>query len=182
MKIIDNFLPENSFKQLKNYCNENDFKIVDAGGKLFSILETPTEMIGPLLEEGYRLILTFIREAYDGFDNEFRIHADNIIKGEKTALAKVLYINNPEMVTENGTAFWKHHKHGVELPEDVTNEEFDRLLLEDSNNIKLWEQTDFVEAKPNRLLTYNSNQFHSKWPANIAKGRRVVLVAFYAKI
>lgn len=182
MKIIDNFLPENSFKQLQNYCNENDFKIVDAGGKLFSILETPVEMFGFLHEENHDLVLTFIREAYDGFDNTPRIHADNIIAGRKTALAKVLYINNPNSASENGTAFWKHHQYGVELPEDVTNEEFDRLLLEDSNNLELWKQTDFVEAKPNRLLTYNSNQFHSKWPANIAQGRRVVLVAFYAKI
>lgn len=181
MKVQDNYLPEENFKQLQAYCNKTDFKIVDAGGKLFSILETPSEMFEFLKEDGHKLILTFIREAYDGFDNSARIHADNIIMGEKTALAKVLYINNTEVVTENGTAFWKHHKYGAELPEDVTNEEFDRLLLEDSNNLELWYQTDFVESKPNRLLTYNSNQFHSKWPANIAKGRRVVLVAFYAK-
>lgn len=181
MITIDNFLPEESFKNLQKYCETNDFKIVDAGGKLFSVLETPEFIINFLKEDDYNLILTFLREAHDGFDDQLRIHADNIIMGKKTALAKVLYVNNPDTVSKNGTAFWKHHKHGNFLPEDVSNEEFDRLIIEDSNNIELWDKTALVESKPNRLLTYNSNQFHSKYPANIEKGKRIVLVAFYSK-
>lgn len=182
MKIQDNFLPEEKFKNLQKYCDQNDFRIYEAGDKLFSILKTPSDIIGPLLETGYKLILTFIREAYDGFDNSARIHADGIINNQKCDLAKVLYINNPDYVTPNGTAFWEHHKLGPELPEDVTDEEFNRLLIEDSNNLDLWKQTDFVESKPNRLLTYNANCFHSKWPCNIDKGKRIVLVAFFSKI
>ncbi len=183
MRIEDNFLPERFFKYLQYYCNKNDFRIVQAGKKLFSVLETPQEkeIIECLQEEGHELILSFIREAYDGFDNDLNIHADGIIDGKKCDIAKVLYINNPEGVTENGTSFWKHHFHGLELPNDVSDEEFDRMLIQDANNPDLWEQTGYVKSKPNRLLTYNSNTFHSKWPKNIDHGRRVVLVAFYSK-
>lgn len=181
MKIDDNFLPEELFKQLQYHCSKHDFRIVEVGAKLFSILETPLEIIDLIQEKEHDLILTFIREAHDGFDNDFRIHADGIINGKKCDVAKVFYINNLEGVTENGTAFWKHHIHGVELPKDVTNEEFDRLLTEDANNLDLWEQIDFVAAKPNRMLTYKSNNFHSKYPSNIKEGIRIVLVAFYSK-
>ncbi|MGH2666017.1 DUF6445 family protein [Flavobacterium sp.] len=189
MRIEDDFLPEEFFKGLQYYCNKNDFRIVQAGDKFFSVLETPQEIVECIHEEGHELILSFIREAYDGFDNDLNIHADGIITTtvdddvihKKCAVAKVLYINNTQGVTENGTSFWKHPLHGLELPEDVTNEEFDRMLTEDANNLDLWEQTGYVKSKPNRLLTYNSNTFHSKWPKNIDHGRRVVLVAFYSK-
>ena len=82
------------------YCTANDFKKVQVGDKLFSILETPPGIIQNFYEEGFELILTFIREAYDGFDDLPRIHADNIINGQKTALAKVLYINDTDGVTK----------------------------------------------------------------------------------
>lgn len=131
--------------------------------------------------EGHEMILSFIRKAYKGFDNEIRIHADNIISGSKTSLAAVLYINDPDGVTPNGTSFWKHTDYGYQLPENISNEEFDRLITEDSNNLSKWSKTDFISAIPNRLLLYNSNYFHSKYPAEIEAGERIVAVAFYKK-
>jgi hypothetical protein len=129
----------------------------------------------------YELHLTFIRSANKDFDNDLRIHADNIIEGKKTALASVLYISTGAETSANGTAFWKHHKHGLKLPEDVTNEEFDRLLTEDSNDLKKWDLVNIAWAVPNRRVLYDSNLFHSKWPAEISVGTRIVLVCFYTK-
>jgi hypothetical protein len=40
------------------------------------------------------MILTFIRSAYEGFDEEINIHADGLINGQKKDKAAVLYINN----------------------------------------------------------------------------------------
>ena len=94
----------------------------------------------------------------------------------------VLYINDPKGVSENGTAFYSHHIHGNSLSDNAKEEEYNRLILEDSNNESKWKLTDFVESKPNRLLSYNSSLFHSKYPKQIKTGTRIVLVAFYKKI
>ncbi|MGS4345111.1 hypothetical protein ACKUSY_05765 [Myroides odoratus] len=179
--IEDNFLPQELFEELQNYCLNTDFQRIKLGEKEFDILETPNEILPFLESEGHELIVTFIRQATPDFDTDLRIHADNYIQGEKTVLAKVLYINPKDGTTENGTAFWKHHIHGEELPEDVTNEEFDRLITEDANDWQKWSIQQILFSEPNRLVTYKSNLFHSKFPAKIHNGKRIVLVAFYKK-
>lgn len=179
--IYDNYLPSTIFSKLQEYCNINEFKIVDVGDKKFSMLETPDFALNFLQIEGYKVIFSFIRSAYKGFDNDFRIHSDGIIMNQKTDLASVLYINEPDGVTPNGTAMYSHHIHGKFLPKDATEEEFNRLLLEDSNDLSLWEQNDYISAFPNRLLTYSANLFHCKVPKEINDGVRIVLVVFYSK-
>jgi len=176
INVIDNFLPEEIFKELQEYCYNNNFTIVDIEGKKFSALETPN-FVKEYLGEG--LIFSFIRKAYNGFDEDVNIHADNIINGFKSNMAFVLYINKSEGVTKNGTCFYEHITHGIELPKDCTNEEFDRLIIEDSNDNSKWKKMDYISSRPNRLLTYSSNYFHSKYPAKIEKGERIVLVCFY---
>jgi len=179
IQITDSFLPENAFLDLQDYCRENKFEIVSLGEKPFSVLQTPKYLYEFLQIPDHVLVLTFIRSANADFDNELRIHADNIINGHKTVGASVLYINDRSEVSENGTAFWLHEKHGQSLPADVSNEEFDRLLKEDANDESKWTKTDYVSAFPNRQLLYPSQYFHSKYPAKIEKGERMVLVCFY---
>jgi len=179
--IRDNYLPEAAFVDLQEYCNELTFQIVNIGGKEFSTLFTPKYLYEFLQIDDHELILTFIRSAHKDFDTDLRIHADNIINGRKPSLAAVLYVNNPEDVSSNGTAFWTHHKYGKSLESNVSNEEFDRLLIEDANDESKWTKTDYVSNVPNRLLVYPSNYFHSKYPAKIENGVRKVLVCFYCK-
>lgn len=179
--IQDNYLPTELFKQLQEHCLNTEFEIIKVGEKEFSTIPTPKEILPFLQAEGYKMTLTFIRSAYKDFDTDYRIHADNIINGEKTAMASVLYINNND-ITSNGTAFFNHNKYGHKLPENCTNEEFDRLLKEDANDISKWKQTDTVYSKPNRLLMYDANYFHAKFPQVIEQGTRIVLVTFYSKL
>jgi len=181
MQVTDSFLPENVFQYLREYSKPENFQIVKAGDKEYSVIETPEIILDYLEIPGYEMIMTFIRSAYQGFDNDLRIHADNIIQGKKTALASVLYISTSAETSTNGTAFWKHHNYGLNLPEDVTNEEFDRLLTEDSNDPHKWELQEIVWADANRQVVYDSNSFHSKWPQEITVGTRMVLVCFYEK-
>ncbi|WP_412464242.1 hypothetical protein [Flavobacterium mekongense] len=195
MKIKDNHLPPKVFKQLQDYVAKTDFKIIDIGaGRLISVLAAPDFVIPHIQIDGFELIVAFLRECYDGFDNTLNIHADNIIatttyndkKQPVTVLNKVdhagvLYVNNEELVSENGTAFYFHSTHGYLLPENVSEDEYNRLLIEDSNDETKWKQYEYVASEPNRFLTYNARLFHSKWPANIDKGIRVVLVTFYKK-
>lgn len=180
--VHDNFLPIPIFKLLQNYCKQNEFQIIKRGEKEFSVLPVPDYVKDFLQVPDHELTLTFIRSAYEGFDNDLRIHADNLIEGKKTDIASVLYISTPAETSPNGTAFWKHHEHGIRLPDDTTNEEFDRLLTEDSNDINKWELRDIVWAEPNRHALYEAPYFHSKWPQEITVGNRIVLVCFYSKI
>lgn len=182
VQIHNNFLPEDVFHRLQAYSEQADFKTITVGEKDFSILTTPEEVIPFLEVPGHELFLSFLRRANNDIDTELRIHADNVIEGSKTSLASVLYVNKPHLTSYNGTFFWKHEKYGVELPENVTNEEFDRLIIEDSNDLDKWKPTDKVVSAPNKLLIYNSNLFHSKMPKQIKRGERVVLVSFYRKI
>lgn len=174
--VQDDYLKIDTFNSLKEYCT-SDFQIVKVGEKNFSVLETPKDLL-PLLEvKGHNLILSFIRSADKNFDTDLRIHADHIIEGKKAVLASVLYID----VKDSGTAFYSHREYGRLLPVTVSNEEFDRLIIEDSNNESKWVMTDFISGVPNRLLIYDANMFHSKYPKVIKNGVRKVLVNFYER-
>lgn len=177
MEIIDNFLPDSVFRKLQRYTSENEFRIFDAGDKAFSVLDTPDFVLKYLESNDKEIILSFIRRAYSEFDNELRIHTDYIIKGEKPSEASVLYINNEKGVSTNGTAMWKHIKYGEYF--DGSEDEFNDLLLNDSNDLSKFKLTDLVFSKPNRLLVYDANRFHSKYPSRIVDGVRIVLVTFY---
>lgn len=179
--VQDNYFQKEAFQSIQKYC-ENEFEIVEVGGKKFSLLQTPEQLLQFLQKTGYEITLTFIRSAHKDFDTDLRIHADNIINGKKTALASVFYINSEDEVDRHGTRFHKHHKYGSRLPDNVSNKEFDRLLKEDSNDPEKWTTTDIIIGEPNRMLTYEANYFHSKFPSKIERGTRKVLVCFYAKL
>jgi len=178
--VVDNYLDQNTFKSLQEYCNTTPFEIITLGEKQFSVLETPQSLIPLFQMEKHTLITTFIRSAHKEFDTDLRIHSDNVINGHKTALACVFYISGSE-VSKNGTAFYHHTKYGKQLPDNISAEEFDRLITEDSNDRHKWKQKDIIVSEPNRLLVYNSNYFHSKFPQVIDRGVRQVLVCFYTK-
>jgi hypothetical protein len=180
--IVDfNFLPKDVFTALQDYCQNNEFQIVEVGGKKFSVLPVPDFVLGFFQIPDHDLILSFIRSAKSDFDTKPSIHADYIVAGRKTALASVLYINSSLETTKNGTAFWTHEKYGEELKENISNEEFDRMLIEDANDLSKWQLKKIVWSEPNKRILYNSNFFHSKYPRVIKNGTRVVLVCFYAK-
>lgn len=182
IEVIDDFFPKQKFEAIQNYCKYSEFEIVDAGGKQFSALPVPVNVLPFLQKEGHEIILTFIRRAWKDFDTDLRAHSDGTIMGKKTSLASVLYINDDAGVTPNGTRFYSHTTHGSSFPDDGSEEEFDRLILEDSNNPEKWTQLSEVLAKPNRLLIYESRLFHGKFPNVIEDKERQVLVTFYHKL
>lgn len=176
MQVIDDFLPNSLFELLRSYTLNSEFQIFDTGEKLFSYIQTPDDVNEYISEKYGEPILTFIRRAYEGFDEDPRIHCDGIISGVKPHNAMVLYLNEPGEVDDNGTAFYRHLEHGWVFNSD--EEEFNRLLLEDANDISKWDIVSYVSSKPNRALIYDCNMFHSKYPYKITGGVRYVLVAF----
>lgn len=179
--VRDNFFEEQTFKSLQEYCKQ-EFVIQKAGEKEFLVLPTPEDLIPLLQMDGHEMVLTFVRQAHREFDTTLRVHGDGIIQGKKTSIASVLYINDENGVTPNGTRFFKHITHNYKLPHDVSNEEFDRLIKEDANNPDCWKEVDRINARPNRMLVYESSLFHAKFPKKILRGKRTVLVSFYSKL
>lgn len=177
--VTDNYLEEELFERVQEYCRDNEFQIVTVGDKQFSALSVPERLLDFFKFQGLDIHFSFFRSAYEGFDEDLRVHADNIINGEKVSVAGVFYVNPEEGVTKNGTAFYKHKTHGLKLTDDVSNEEFDRLILEDANDESKWTLTDYISNVPNRFVMYDANYFHSKFPKKIESGVRMVLVIFY---
>lgn len=179
--VQDNFFQPETLKSIQEYCQQ-DFILKKTKEKDFLVLATPTDLYPILKIKGHEIVLSFIRQAHKDFDNEPRIHCDHIIEGKRTSLARVFYINEQEGVSKSGTAFFTNKKWGLRAPEDLSNEEFDRLITEESGNESKWVKTDYISARPNRMLTYNSSYWHAKYPFKVEEGVRKVLVVFYTKI
>jgi hypothetical protein len=180
--IEDDFLPNNLFEELLNHSS--NFNKIDTPGKSFWVKETPEKIQSFILKklekiEGKKInnILSFIREAKLNQDDDWRIHNDSIIENQKPERAVVFYIKSEDSGL-SGTSFWSHKKYGDVFPNDLNEDEFNRLLTEDSNNSELWDLKSVIGFKENRLLSYPCNYFHSKFPNRFIKPR-IVLVMFY---
>lgn len=180
--IKDNFVDISFIDQINE--DEKPFDRVDTPGKSFWVKKPSDELLESVIRnieecEGNSidLILSFIREAREGQDNDWRIHNDSIINGQQPDRAGVLYISDEQSGFLNGTAFWEHKIYGDKV-NDIDSEGFDRLLNEDSNNLELWNLKSIIGHKKNRFISYPCEYFHSKFP-NEFIDNRIVLVIFY---
>tara|TARA_R110000772_G_scaffold36453_5_gene87168 strand:- start:943 stop:1512 length:570 start_codon:yes stop_codon:yes gene_type:complete len=183
--LIDNFLDKEFLEITQNYLNE-PFQKVISGGKDFYVLDSNEDFnnyILSLLEqkEGVELenILSFFRVATDELDTKWRIHSDLNIKGQRPDRAIVLYLSPKELEELHGTAFWEHDIYGKELPPEITDEEYDRMLEADAEILEKWRLSSVVGYEENRLLSYPSSYFHSKFPNKAWLSGRKVFVMFY---
>ena len=183
--IEDDFLDINLINYLNN--DKTDFQEIKTPGKSFWVKKPTKNFVELVCEKLSKIenctiqpILSFFREAKEGQDNDWRIHNDSIIEGQQPDRAIVLYVSENNYCDLNGTAFWEHWKHGEKL-EDVTQEEFDRLLIKDSDDRDKWLLKSVIGHKKNRLLSYPCNYFHSKYPNEFLNSRKV-FVMFYKTI
>ena len=65
------------------------------------------------------------------------------------------------------------------IPTNISNEEYDRLLIEDSGDLSKWELNTVLGYEQNRLISYPSSYFHGKYPNKAWKEGRQVFVMFY---
>jgi hypothetical protein len=179
--IKDNFLTSDLYDELVKHCDK--FTEVKYPEKSFWVKELPEAFKDYIVDElenieGRKIksILSFAREANKDQDNDWRIHNDTIIEGQQPDRAIVLYVKANEL-NLNGTAFWEHQDYGHTYNKS-DKEEFDRMLLEDSNDKSKWKLNSVVGYKANRLLSYPCEYFHSKYP-NEYEDQRIVVVMFY---
>jgi len=184
--IIDDFVEKNLFKLANQYLDENKFNKVIVGKKDFYIQDSNKdfdEYIATKLSiiEGKKIenILSFFRVATDEIDVTWRIHSDLNINGQKPDRAVVLYLSPREKEELHGTALWEHYIYGRELPEDISDEEYDRMIKMDADELEKWRLSTVVGYEENRLVSYPSSYFHSKYPNVSWEEGRKVFVMFY---
>ena len=185
--FADDFLSSEWYDATKEQLALNEFEEVIAGDKLFYV-QTPSMAFNEIVEskisrlEGrpVRNVLSFFRVATDVLDTDWRIHSDQKINGKQPDRAIVLFMSPSNSDSElNGTAFWKHQEYGYTLPQS-TDKEFDRMLSEESNDLSRWELNTVIGHRENRLISYPSSYFHSKYPNKGWEEGRIVFVMFYS--
>lgn len=161
-----------------------DFQEIKTPGKSFWVKKPSEEFIELICNNIAGIenclikpVLAFFREAKQGQDNDWRIHNDSIIEGQLPDRAAVLYMSDNTMEQVNGTAFWEHKIHGDKF-NNITPDEYDRLLIEDSNDQTKWNLKSIIGHKKNRLVSYPCNYFHSKFPNEFVDSRKI-FVMFY---
>jgi hypothetical protein len=186
INVIDNFLEKDIYEPLYKKLSSNQFKEIPAGDKSFWVQFSTPEFDALVLNkistlEGVKRknIFSFFRVATDKVDTDWRIHSDAIINGERPERALVLYLSPSHMTGLHGTAFWEHKELGESLPEDVSFEDYDKVLLGDSNNIDKWDLRSVIGYRINRAVMYPCNYFHSKYPNEGWAEGRMVYVMFY---
>ena len=186
INIVDDFLEEDIYNYVYNSLTSNQFQEVEVGDKKFWVQYSNEEFdnfiinkLSDIDKTKRECLLGFFRVATEEFDTDWRIHADSKVGDIRPERALVLYISPSTKEGLHGTAFWKHKRIGYEMPLDVSNEEADRFLSEEANNLDNWDLHSVVGYRPNRALMYPSNYFHSKYPNTGWKEGRMVYVMFY---
>ena len=182
----DSFLTPEYFNKINDSINSQEFIPVDVGNAFFHVQPSNKTFDDYVIEklekiEGKKLsnITSFFRVATDKLDASWRIHSDLIVNGEKPDRALVFYLSPKKRTDLHGTAFWNHHVHGEKLFDNCTNEEYDNMIKSDSNDLTKWKLRQVVDYKPNRLVSYPANYFHSNYPNEGWKEGRKVFVMFY---
>ena len=181
--IKDNFLDKELFKLLNKTLN--NFTKVEMPGKNFWVKEPDKDLVKyittklSIIENNdIENILCFFREAKQDQDNTWRIHNDSIISNQKPDRALVLYMSDNKSKSLNGTAFWEHKKYGDTFPNNKSSKEFNKMLSEDAEDLSKWNLKSIIGHKPNILISYPCEYFHSKYPNEFIDSR-VVFVMFY---
>jgi len=186
---IDNFLSNDLLKETQDHLNNNEYSEVKTPGKSFWTQDAPEEFVKKILRElsvkegkDLECILAFFKVSNEEVDAEWRIHSDLKIAGQKPDRAIVLYLSPKEMEELHGTAFWEHKVYGKSLPDNTTDEEYDRMIRSESENLDSWRLSSVSGYEENRLISYPANYFHSKYPNKSWKNGRQVFVMFYKQI
>lgn len=111
---------------------------------------------------------TFWRRYLADEESETFIHNDIEI-GHHSA---ILFLNSPEQC-KGGVAFWRHKLYGwhrqptaqeLEVRGLEDTKEFWQSLYQDGFHEKKWEMVEYVPMAFNRLVLFDSNLFHSRYP------------------
>ena len=169
--FIDDFLPEYILKETIKDLSLQDYEEFKTQGKSFYVQKATqpfinhvTGSLSTIENKIVENILEFFRVSNDMLDTNWRRHSDLKIEGQQPDRALVLYISPRKINELHGTALWEHKIYGKSLPDNTTDEEFDRLITKESENLDAWTLNSVIGYKQNRAISYPANYFHSKYP------------------
>ena len=184
--VVDNFIEQYLFDSIQKKLNSDEYSEVKTPGHSFWVQPATDQIIKYIIskleeKENQKLenILAFFRVSNEDVDTNWRIHSDLTIEGQKPDRALVLYISPKKIKELHGTALWEHNVYGKSLPDNVTGEEFDRMISKESENLDMWNLSSVLGYEENRAISYPANYFHSKYPNKSWKQGRQVFVMFY---
>ena len=184
--FIDEFLPSYILDETVRDLSSQNYEEVKTPGKSFYVQHPSKSFMNYVVNnlsefEGNIInpILGFFRISNNILDTNWRIHSDLKIQGEEPDRALVLYISPRKITDLHGTALWEHKTYGKFLPNGVTDEEFDKMILKESENLDMWTLNSVIGYNQNRAISYPANYFHSKYPNKSWKSGREVFVMFY---
>jgi hypothetical protein len=99
--------------------------------------------------------------------------------------AAVWYLSEPPDGMVAGTAFWRHRETGKDRLTDADRLDTELLAKLDADGAdeSKWIMTGLCGQKQNRLVTYPTDIFHSRYPQNAwgndASDGRIVFTCFY---
>jgi hypothetical protein len=195
LTIINDFLPKGRFMQIRHEVREMGFSTeyiqeqpgTDAPKVAYENvnvhLKYPDFAIG--LQNVFGAVLDIeleaFRHGFKGSQLHNKVHSDHCC----SSLAAVMYFNDIEDC-EGGTAFWRHKKHHWEF--QPTQEELDSVgytlgeLAEDWHNEEAWDMVSLAGMRPNRIIVYPSQAFHSRFPfegVGDKENGRLIYCAFF---
>jgi len=193
--ILDNVLKEEDFLEYQNYLkNVAIYKTIEAdGNKKFYMTRAPyglQEEITSVLEKVWnakiKVILPAVRKATQYLDVNWGVHSDLYVGGEESPEhGAVFYVSQNENEL-NGTALWRHKELGYRMSRNLPKDKVMELSDRDYNDIDKWELSSVIGGVENRLISYPSEYFHSKFPSKAwgvtQKDCRIVFVLFYSVI
>ena len=186
INIKDDFLDDDTYNVVCHMLINNKFQEIDFGDKKFWVQYSDPDFDNIVLRRLSAIdgvpresLLAFFRVATEEFDTDWRIHSDSKVGDIRPERALVLYLSPSTMEGLHGTAFWKHKELGYEMPLHISNEESDKILMSEANELSNWDLHSVVGYRPNRAVMYPSNYFHSKYPNVGWKEGRMVYVMFY---
>ena len=189
--VVDSFLenPSAARKAASDIQPDVGQKWEGDGGTYYGCRQVP-EPLRQEIEAGLsklfaphfvKVKLAIYRLATAGQPTPVAIHADSSLAED----AFVLYLSNPSLKQNGGTALWKHRELGLESRYQLMSidESTARFLNEEGARPERWQMIGLLPERFNRLVSYRADWFHSRWPLE-AYGRsffdgRLVVAGFY---
>ena len=183
--IIDDFLPEDDYRSLKNLSLTGTFKdeANDIDGVVYPDImrNLPEALVNAILSKASSALgrvpvnpVMFMRMSKEGVKCPHMVHHDGVM-GDYSLM---LYLNDGD----GGTSLVVHRETGITYAPE--NDIFAKIIQSDQNNPEAWRVMSTTEMRENRAFIFNSKLLHCAEPVggfgDCQSNSRIVLTCFFS--
>jgi hypothetical protein len=181
IKVIDDFTPLAFFECVKGLVEGVEFTDYEFTGKTYVGVGGVTLPVKKWIEKHMGAPVTFtmshVRMGNKNTPLTNYIHADNAA----CRYALVWYLSEPPC--ETGTCFWLHNETQMDRMPWPPPKDLWGAVDKDTADESKWTKLEYVEAKENRAVLFDSQLFHSRYPKGLpleeSDEPRLVCVVFF---